>query len=124
MDTRNVAPWKWGVIIGAGLLSVVVWFVVLSGGDKIKLADGSEAVDIETGQVFFLPIPPQRLFPVANPDTGRETLVPVWEDMDGTWYLQMRHVPTDSEFRDGIEIEIEWDTGRVETNGKEIRRAK
>ncbi|MCA9293623.1 MAG: hypothetical protein KDA20_07400 [Phycisphaerales bacterium] len=124
MDVGNVAPWKWGVLIGAGLLAIVVWFFVLGGRDKVQFTDGMDAIDIETGQVFFLPIPPQRMYPGTNPDTGKQTLFPAWEDEDGTWYLVARYFPSDSDFRDQVKVKVDWSTGRVETNGKEVRRAE
>ena len=121
MELGNVAPWKWGVLIGAGLLSVVVWFFALSGREKVEFADSMQFVDIETGQLFSFSTDRQLIMPEVNPTTGKRTLFEVYEDEDGSWMLDGRAVGPLRQ-NQSVKIKVDWETGRIETNGKEIQR--
>ena len=121
---KDVAPWKWAVLIGSGVTAVVVWVLVLGGKKDIPLADSIELIDIETGQIYQFSTKDQQLFvPAKNPESGNRTLFTVWEEVDGTWYLDRRYLNALQENQD-VKIAIDWSNGAVTTNGEEVERVK
>ena len=118
---KDVAAWKWGVLIGAGVLSIVVWVFVLGGRERVEFADSIKLIDVETGQIYQFSTKKQLFIPAKSPETGNRTLFSVWEDVDGTWFVDRRMLGSLRENTD-VKVTIDWSSGKVETNGKEIQR--
>ncbi len=85
---QGVKPWQLAVIV-IGLLvggGLIAWQTVSS--DEVELADTIIVVDAVSGEIFRSPLPSGRSFsfPMVNPATGKETILPVAE-IEGKWFV-------------------------------------
>ena len=88
----TVKPWQIVVIVVA-LIGVAVLTVrsCISTDGSLDLADEVHLVDIKSGAVFLAKYPERTpvTYPAKNPETGEQTLYPVYEK-ENAWYLTSR----------------------------------
>lgn len=81
-------PWQIVLIVVAFVgLAVSLYFTVLRS-DGARVDDSITMADVNTGEVFHLPIGKGGAnIPGKNPKTGEATLLPVKKDENGRWVL-------------------------------------
>lgn len=85
----NIKPWQIVLfVVAAGVLGFSVWRYV--GSNDVNLPDSILVVDVENGDVYRMSLGKRNgaYFPEKNPETGKNTLMPIVQsDEDGKWYI-------------------------------------
>lgn len=119
----NAKPWQI-ILIVVGLIAAgfVMWrFVFKSGPD---LPNSVTLVDVESGSLFVMGLGGRNkpYYPAPHPDTGRNTLLPVAKQDDGSWRITGHSLPALEDVEGDASAVINRSVGAVRVTSESRRR--
>ncbi len=116
----DLKPWHIVLIIAAvGVLGFSVFRFGIGSSPEAQMADSITMVDVETGQLYNFSLKGRRgvLVPGKNPETGKFTLMPVYQDDNDDWIVGQRDLDA-MQYLEGTPSNVDRATGRATTNGE------
>ncbi|MBX3383801.1 MAG: hypothetical protein KF864_09885 [Phycisphaeraceae bacterium] len=121
---QGAKPWQIAVI-GAAVLAVVgVSVYSCSNSRDLGLAKEIPMVDVVTGDRFVVKVPKSGSMgiPSKHPETGNETLIPLYQDENGNWRVSERYASSVNLKALGVESSaLDRASGQVRVSDKPIK---
>ena len=89
----QVKPWQVVLILAALVALGTSVYLTLGGERSVNLTKQVMVVDVTTGDLYELSLPPPPkaiVYPVVNPETSKHALMPVSKNASGDWAIYAR----------------------------------
>jgi hypothetical protein len=119
-STMKAKPWQIVVIVAALVIAAVSVALTLRRNDQPKLSEDVMLVDVTTGQLWKA----ARVgIPATNPETGKQSLVSVYQDQNGRWMTSNREVAVVTTL--GVQpTAVDTSTGEVKVTSDKAKRLR
>ena len=124
---QGVKPWQIVILVLGVVGAAFSIFYSTRGDGQVELASSVTLVDINTGELFEVPLDSGRAVmpPVKNPKTGLDSLFPVDSDGAGGWKLNERYLGSlDKMTTVKPDAMVDRKTGQMKVSGEGKTRLK